>query len=192
MPMLEIVKTLKAANEIVIFTGAGISADGGIPTFRDGATGLWNNVEGFTISLDGTEQVRIKTSTIRSALAGRNCNPIPFGRAQRTTLRTSGAGLSTMIQLPSPSRLRKARRFSRLYARMPLSPSRNPKSGRRRPRNRRQSRPRTSLSVVNPALGPRIAKRSSRQTISCSCNGVPGSSDSSPTQAAAGKGKPRI
>jgi len=45
MPLLEIVKTLKAAKEIVIFTGAGISADSGIPTFRDGATGLWNNID---------------------------------------------------------------------------------------------------------------------------------------------------
>lgn len=45
MPLLEIVKALKAAKEIVIFTGAGISADSGIPTFRDGATGLWNNID---------------------------------------------------------------------------------------------------------------------------------------------------
>jgi NAD-dependent deacetylase len=27
------------------FSGAGLSADSGIPTFRDGATGLWNNVD---------------------------------------------------------------------------------------------------------------------------------------------------
>jgi NAD-dependent deacetylase len=32
-------------EEIVVFSGAGLSADSGIPTFRDGATGLWNNVD---------------------------------------------------------------------------------------------------------------------------------------------------
>lgn len=39
-----IVRAIGRAKEIVVFTGAGISADSGIPTFRDGATGLWNNV----------------------------------------------------------------------------------------------------------------------------------------------------
>jgi NAD-dependent deacetylase len=33
------------AREVVVFSGAGLSADSGIPTFRDGATGLWNNVD---------------------------------------------------------------------------------------------------------------------------------------------------
>lgn len=42
---LEIANTLKLAKEVVVFTGAGISAESGIPTFRDGATGLWNNIE---------------------------------------------------------------------------------------------------------------------------------------------------
>lgn len=37
---LEIANTLKLAKEVVVFTGAGISAESGIPTFRDGATGL--------------------------------------------------------------------------------------------------------------------------------------------------------
>lgn len=31
-------------KKLVIFTGAGISKESGIPTFRDGADGLWNNV----------------------------------------------------------------------------------------------------------------------------------------------------
>jgi NAD-dependent deacetylase len=37
-------KRLDDAEEIVLVTGAGVSADSGIPTFRDGMTGLWNNV----------------------------------------------------------------------------------------------------------------------------------------------------
>ena len=37
-------KRFDDADEIVLVTGAGVSADSGIPTFRDGMTGLWNNV----------------------------------------------------------------------------------------------------------------------------------------------------
>ena len=40
----QISKLLNDAEEIVLVTGAGVSADSGIPTFRDGMTGLWNNV----------------------------------------------------------------------------------------------------------------------------------------------------
>lgn len=38
---LEAVRYLKAADSIVVFTGAGISAESGIPTFREAQTGLW-------------------------------------------------------------------------------------------------------------------------------------------------------
>jgi NAD-dependent deacetylase len=40
-----LVKPLTQAAEVVIFSGAGLSADSGIPTFRDGATGLWANID---------------------------------------------------------------------------------------------------------------------------------------------------
>lgn len=40
-----IASLLREASEVVVFSGAGLSADSGIPTFRDGATGLWNNVD---------------------------------------------------------------------------------------------------------------------------------------------------
>ncbi|MGH7712748.1 MAG: SIR2 family NAD-dependent protein deacylase [Gemmatimonadaceae bacterium] len=33
--------SLRAATRVVVFTGAGISAESGIPTFRDAQTGLW-------------------------------------------------------------------------------------------------------------------------------------------------------
>ncbi|MDQ7979296.1 NAD-dependent deacylase [Paraburkholderia sp. SARCC-3016] len=36
-----LIATLRAANHIVFLTGAGVSAESGIPTFRDAMTGLW-------------------------------------------------------------------------------------------------------------------------------------------------------
>ncbi len=38
-------RSLAKADNVVVFSGAGLSADSGIPTFRDGATGLWANVD---------------------------------------------------------------------------------------------------------------------------------------------------
>lgn len=40
-----VAKLVGASAKVVIFSGAGLSADSGIPTFRDGATGLWNQVD---------------------------------------------------------------------------------------------------------------------------------------------------
>lgn len=37
----ELVNTLRGARSVVVLTGAGISAESGIPTFRDSQTGLW-------------------------------------------------------------------------------------------------------------------------------------------------------
>lgn len=43
---LDAVATLvREAMEIVVFSGAGLSADSGIPTFRDDASGLWKQVD---------------------------------------------------------------------------------------------------------------------------------------------------
>jgi NAD-dependent deacetylase len=36
---------LRKAKHIAIFTGAGISAESGIPTFRERFTGLWANTD---------------------------------------------------------------------------------------------------------------------------------------------------
>ena len=38
----ELVEALRAAKHIVASTGAGISAESGVPTFRDAQTGLWS------------------------------------------------------------------------------------------------------------------------------------------------------
>lgn len=41
----EIIKKLRDAKHVVVFTGAGVSAESGIPTFRDAMTGLWENFD---------------------------------------------------------------------------------------------------------------------------------------------------
>jgi len=41
--MQALINQLKQAKNIVFMTGAGISAESGIPTFRDAQTGLWEN-----------------------------------------------------------------------------------------------------------------------------------------------------
>jgi NAD-dependent deacetylase len=43
--LASLLKPLSQAREVVIFTGAGLSVDSDIPPFRDGATGLWANVD---------------------------------------------------------------------------------------------------------------------------------------------------
>jgi NAD-dependent deacetylase len=40
-----IIHALRAASRVVVFTGAGVSAESGIPTFRDKQTGLWENFD---------------------------------------------------------------------------------------------------------------------------------------------------
>lgn len=40
---LPIIESIRAATEIAVLTGAGVSAESGIPTFRDALTGLWAN-----------------------------------------------------------------------------------------------------------------------------------------------------
>jgi NAD-dependent deacetylase len=37
----DLLDTLRAARNIAVFTGAGVSAESGVPTFRDAQTGLW-------------------------------------------------------------------------------------------------------------------------------------------------------
>jgi NAD-dependent deacetylase len=40
---LTLIETLRSARHIAVLTGAGISAESGVPTFRDALTGLWSN-----------------------------------------------------------------------------------------------------------------------------------------------------
>jgi NAD-dependent deacetylase len=41
----DVIARLRRARHIVVFTGAGVSAESGIPTFRDAQTGLWRNFD---------------------------------------------------------------------------------------------------------------------------------------------------
>lgn len=41
----EVIKAIAEAKHLVIFTGAGVSAESGMPTFRDALTGLWSNFD---------------------------------------------------------------------------------------------------------------------------------------------------
>ena len=41
----QIIEELNAARHIVVLTGAGVSAESGIPTFRDPLTGLWQRFD---------------------------------------------------------------------------------------------------------------------------------------------------
>lgn len=41
----ELIQKLQNAKHLVVLTGAGVSAESGIPTFRDALTGLWENYE---------------------------------------------------------------------------------------------------------------------------------------------------
>jgi NAD-dependent protein deacetylase/lipoamidase len=40
-----IIKALRAATRVADLTGAGVSAESGIPTFRDKQTGLWEKFD---------------------------------------------------------------------------------------------------------------------------------------------------
>ena len=41
----ELLTVLRNARHIAVFTGAGVSAESGIPTFRDAQTGLWEKFD---------------------------------------------------------------------------------------------------------------------------------------------------
>lgn len=45
MPINALAKRLQEAKHVVVFTGAGVSAESGIPTFRDALTGLWERFD---------------------------------------------------------------------------------------------------------------------------------------------------
>ena len=40
----DLLETLQRATRIVVFTGAGMSKDSGLDTFRDAQTGIWENL----------------------------------------------------------------------------------------------------------------------------------------------------
>ncbi len=54
--MIEAARALRAARSVVVLTGAGVSAESGVPTFRDAQTGLWARYDPETLaSAEGFE-----------------------------------------------------------------------------------------------------------------------------------------
>ena len=45
MTINSLAERLREAQHILVFTGAGASAESGIPTFRDALTGLWERFD---------------------------------------------------------------------------------------------------------------------------------------------------
>ncbi|NKQ11347.1 SIR2 family NAD-dependent protein deacylase [Pseudomonas sp. SST3] len=45
-----LIETLRSARNVVVFTGAGVSAESGIPTFRDSLTGLWERFDAASLA----------------------------------------------------------------------------------------------------------------------------------------------
>ncbi len=41
----DLIAALHSAKHVMVFTGAGVSAESGIPTFRDSLTGLWEQFD---------------------------------------------------------------------------------------------------------------------------------------------------
>src|SRR5258707_13118954 len=41
----DLISRLRSATHVAVFTGAGVSAESGIPTFRDRQSGLWQNFD---------------------------------------------------------------------------------------------------------------------------------------------------
>src|SRR5690554_2136206 len=42
---VDVKKVIENTQHLVVFTGAGVSAESGVPTFRDALTGLWENFD---------------------------------------------------------------------------------------------------------------------------------------------------
>ena len=49
-PLDLLVRHLRAARRVAVLTGAGMSAESGIPTFRDALTGLWARFDPYTLA----------------------------------------------------------------------------------------------------------------------------------------------
>lgn len=50
MAPANLLNALRSARHVVVFTGAGVSAESGIPTFRDSLTGLWERFDAASLA----------------------------------------------------------------------------------------------------------------------------------------------
>lgn len=89
---------LATASRIVVFTGAGVSAESGIPTFRDALTGLWARYEPERLATE--EGFRADPALVWGWYASRRAAiaaaaPNPAHRAIATLQRDRGARIVT-------------------------------------------------------------------------------------------------
>lgn len=90
-PMAEAARAIREAEEVVILTGAGVSAESGIPTFRDAMEGLWSRYR--PEELATPEAFRRDPALVWRWYDGRRrgvvaCRPNPAHRAIAHLLRT--------------------------------------------------------------------------------------------------------
>jgi len=56
----EIIEVLRASRSLAVLTGAGISAESGVPTFREAQTGLWAQFDPLQLATPGVFQNDLK------------------------------------------------------------------------------------------------------------------------------------
>lgn len=98
----ELVETLKTAQHIAVLTGAGISAESGIPTFREAQTGLWAQYDPEELAtpkafLANPELVWSWYQWRQEIVAGTEPNPGHIALTQIETIMTERGGLFTLI-----------------------------------------------------------------------------------------------
>jgi len=70
-----LIKSVRSARRVVALTGAGISAESGVPTFRDAQTGLWRS------SNQRNWPHRRRFGGIRAASGNRTTKPFTYPRS---------------------------------------------------------------------------------------------------------------
>src|SRR3989454_3364559 len=56
---IQLIESLRTASRVVVLTGAGVSAESGVPTFRDAQTGLWAQYSFFFQAEDGIRDYKV-------------------------------------------------------------------------------------------------------------------------------------
>ena len=75
-----VINRLRQAQNVVVFTGAGVSAESGIQTFRTGSDGLWEGVDPMTVATPSafkSNPQRVWDFYVARAEVVRNANPNP-------------------------------------------------------------------------------------------------------------------
>ena len=65
---VRVAECLRGAQSVVVLTGAGMSQESGVPTFRDAQTGLWAEFDRITSSRTGIASGNITSSASRTKI----------------------------------------------------------------------------------------------------------------------------